>query len=115
MNDADRQFLEDTFRAFSDIDEFSDEIVENLVRIEVARLRSITEEELRQFFAPRLRLRAAYRNLDVVLERLKRAWPVLSDEEKRDQICIEARKEPISPIERDTYLGSRQLPLGCAP
>jgi hypothetical protein len=61
MTDADRKFLEEVFRELSDIDDFGNEIIEKLFRIEAGKIKSPTDEDLDRFLSERLNDRATHR------------------------------------------------------
>jgi hypothetical protein len=61
MTDADRTFLEEVFGELSDIDDFDNEIIEKLFRIEAGKIKSPTDEELDQFLSEKLKERATHR------------------------------------------------------
>ena len=54
MTDAERQFLEEVFRELSDIDDFGNEIIEKLFRIEAGKIKSPTDEDLDRFLSEKL-------------------------------------------------------------
>ena len=61
MTDADRKFLEEMFKELSDIDDFGNEILERLFRIEAGKIKSPTDDDLDQFLSEKLTERATHR------------------------------------------------------